>query len=353
MKNILCDIIFKGDNMPEINLELEVCGGCNEKIGIKDLEGILKDLKPYKREEITVGFDGRDDACVYKINEDISLVESLDFFSTMVKNPYDFGRIASTNAISDIYAMGAEPKFALNIVCFPEGENLEILKEILRGAEDICREAEVSISGGHSIHDRKIKFGQCVTGLVKNNEIWKNSGAEVGDYFILTKPLGVSLVMSAYSVGETSEENYIEAIKNMTTLNKYAAEILKKYKLSSVTDVTGFGLIGHLDECTEESVEIFADEINFLPGSYEAASDFLFTAGGERNRKALEDKVEFTFNDFALEEVLFDPQTSGGLLFAAKKDQAEKILAEMKESGIPAFYVGRVISRENKKFKVI
>lgn len=353
MKNILCDIIFKGDNMPEINLELEVCGGCNEKIGVKDLEGILKDLKPYKREEITVGFDGRDDACVYKINEDISLVESLDFFSTMVKNPYDFGRIASTNAISDIYAMGAEPKFALNIVCFPEGENLEILKEILRGAEDICREAEVSISGGHSIHDRKIKFGQCVTGLVKNNEIWKNSGAEVGDYFILTKPLGVSLVMSAYSVGETSEENYIEAIKNMTTLNKYAAEILKKYKVSSVTDVTGFGLIGHLDECTEESVEIFSDEINFLPGSYEAASDFLFTAGGERNRKALEGKVEFTFNDFALEEVLFDPQTSGGLLFAAKKDQAEKILDEMKESGIPAFYVGRVISRENKKFKVI
>lgn len=353
MKNILCDIIFKGDNMPEINLELEVCGGCNEKIGIKDLSSLLKNLNPYKRKEITVGFDGKDDACVYKINEDISLVESLDFFSTMVKNPYDFGRIASTNAISDIYAMGAEPKFALNIVCFPEGENLEILKEILRGAEDICREAEVSISGGHSIHDRKIKFGQCVTGLVKNNEIWKNSGAEVGDYFILTKPLGVSLVMSAYSVGETSEENYIEAIKNMTTLNKYAAEILKKYKLSSVTDVTGFGLIGHLDECTEESVEIFADEINFLPGSYEAASDFLFTAGGERNRKALEDKVEFTFNDFALEEVLFDPQTSGGLLFAAKKDQAEKILNEMKESGIPAFYVGRVISRENKKFKVI
>ena len=353
MKNILCDIIFKGDNMPEINLELEVCGGCNEKIGINDLSSLLKDLNPYKRKEITVGFDGKDDACVYKINEDISLVESLDFFSTMVKNPYDFGRIASTNAISDIYAMGAEPKFALNIVCFPEGENLEILKEILRGAEDICREAEVSISGGHSIHDRKIKFGQCVTGLVKNNEIWKNSGAEVGDYFILTKPLGVSLVMSAYSVGETSEENYIEAIKNMTTLNKYAGEILKKYKVSSVTDVTGFGLIGHLDECTEESVEIFAEEINFLPGSYEAASDFLFTAGGERNRKALEDKVEFTFNDFALEEVLFDPQTSGGLLFAAKKDQAEKILYEMKESGIPAFYVGRVISRENKKFKVI
>ncbi|WP_308534415.1 selenide, water dikinase SelD, partial [uncultured Peptoniphilus sp.] len=249
--------------MPEINLELEVCGGCNEKIGIKDLSSLLKDLNPYKRKEITVGFDGKDDACVYKINEDISLVESLDFFSTMVKNPYDFGRIASTNAISDIYAMGGEPKFALNIVCFPEGENLEILKEILRGAEDICREAEVSISGGHSIHDRKIKFGQCVTGLVKNNEIWTNKGAEVGDYFILTKPLGVSLLMSAYSVGETSEENYIEAIKNMTTLNKYAAEILKKHKVSSVTDVTGFGLIGHLDECTEESVEIFADEINF------------------------------------------------------------------------------------------
>ena len=353
MKNILCDIIFKGDNMPEINLELEVCGGCNEKIGIKDLSSLLKDLNPYKRKEITVGFDGKDDACVYKINEDISLVESLDFFSTMVKNPYDFGRIASTNAISDIYAMGGEPKFALNIVCFPEGENLEILKEILRGAEDICREAEVSITGGHSIHDRKIKFGQCVTGLVKNDEIWKNSGAEVGDYFILTKPLGVSLIMSAYSVGETSEENYIEAIKNMTTLNKYAAEILKKHKISSVTDVTGFGLIGHLDECTEDSVEIFADEINFLPGSYEAASDFLFTAGGQRNRKALEDKVEFTFDDFALEEVLFDPQTSGGLLFSAKKDQAEKILAEMKESGIPAFYVGRVRPRENKKFKVI
>lgn len=353
MKKFLCDIILIGDNMSEINLELEVCGGCNEKIGVKDLSSILKDLKPYKREEITVGFDGRDDACVYKINDDISLVESLDFFSTMVKDPYDFGRIASTNAISDIYAMGAEPKFALNIVCFPEGENLEILKEILRGAGDICGEAEVSITGGHSIHDRKIKFGQCVTGLVKNNEIWTNRGAEVGDYFILTKPLGVSLVMSAYSVGMTSEENYIEAIKNMTTLNKYGAEILKKYKVSSVTDVTGFGLLGHLDECTEDSVEIFADQINFLPGSYEAASEFLFTAGGQRNRRALEDKVEFTFDDFALEEVLFDPQTSGGLLFAAKKDEAEKILGEMKESGIPAFYVGRVIPRENKKFKVI
>lgn len=353
MKNHVCDIIFIGDNMSEIKLELEVCGGCNEKIGVKDLSSILSGLKPYKRKEITVGFDGRDDACVYKIDDDISLVESLDFFSTMVKDPYDFGRIASTNAISDIYAMGGDPKFALNIVCFPEGENLEILREILRGAEDICREAKVSIAGGHSIHDRKIKFGQCVTGIVKNKEIWTNKGAEVGDYFILTKPLGVSLVMSAYSVGMTSEENYMEAIKNMTTLNKYAADILKKYKLSSVTDVTGFGLLGHLDECTEDSVEIFADQINFLPGSYEAASEFLFTAGGQRNRRALEDKVEFSFDDFALEEVLFDPQTSGGLLFAAKKDQAEKILGEMKKSGIPAFYVGRVRPRENKKFKVI
>lgn len=175
----------------------------------------------------------------------------------------------------------------------------------------------------------------------------------MGDYFILTKPLGVSLVMSAYSVGMTSENNYIEAINKMTTLNKYAAEILKKYEVSSVTDVTGFGLIGHLDECTENSVEIFADKINFLPGSYEAAGEFLFTAGGQRNRRALEDEVVFTFDDFALEEVLFDPQTSGGLLFAAKKEEADKILDEMKKDGIPAFYVGRVIPRENKKFKVI
>lgn len=328
-------------------MKLEVCGGCNAKIGAENLDEILKSLDIYKRPEIIVGFEGKDDGAVIKLTDDIAIINTLDFFPAMVEEPATFGEIAAANALSDIYAMGGEVVAALNIVCFPEEEDSSILQEILQGGARKVKEAEGSLIGGHSIHDKRIKYGMSVTGVVHPDKIWKNTGSKVGDEIFITKKLGVSLICGGYLQGEVEKSCYEEAKESMVTLNKYAADILRKFNPTSVTDVTGFGFLGHLKEMVEgKGALIYKDQVPMISGALKAAGDFLFTAGGQRNRNSLKNDVKFDFDDFRYEEVLFDPQTSGGLMFTLDPADSQEVMREFRDKGIFLKRVG-VITDKN------
>lgn len=332
-------------------MKLQVCGGCNAKISASSLKATLDILEVFKRKEVLEGFAKNDDAAIIKLSDDIAVALTCDFFPPMVEDPFAFGEIAAANALSDIYAMGGEPVAALNLVCFPEEEDRSILEEILKGGAAKLKEAQCSLVGGHSIHDPRIKYGLCVMGILNPQKIYSNNSSRVGDKLILTKPLGVSLLSSARTVGECEDKYFKGAVESMRTLNKYAYEILKKYKVNAMTDVTGFGLIGHLSEMVSDTAVIYSKNLEILPGAKEAAEEFLFTAGGQRNRKSYADLVDFEIQDFALEEVLFDPQTSGGLLASIAED-GEKALEELKAAGIPAAIVGEIIPAQDKKIIV-
>ncbi|MDO4679981.1 MAG: selenide, water dikinase SelD [Aerococcus sp.] len=332
---------------------LVICGGCNAKIGAGYLSEILADLpKPPKRDgNLLVGFDSADDASVYKITDDVALIQSVDFFPTMVADPYLFGRIAATNAMSDIYAMGGEVFTALNIVMYPEEKNLNVLKRILEGGADAVHEAGATLSGGHSINASTPKYGLSVSGRVHPDKIIKNDTAEAGDALILTKPLGVGIVTTAYSVSEASEEAFQQAVRAMTTLNKYAADIMKSFHVHSCTDVTGFGLLGHLNEMLHGkfSAQINVKDVPFIPKAYECAREFLVTAGGQKNRNYLEQDVQFDFDDYAMEEIFYDPQTSGGLLISVDPEEAEALVTALNESDkMDAHLIGHVVEKRDR-----
>ncbi|RLK64115.1 selenide, water dikinase SelD [Atopobacter sp. AH10] len=330
--------------------ELFICGGCNAKIGPGNLSNLLKELPKKEDPNLLVGYDSTDDAAVYKLTDDLALISTLDFFPTMVSDPYLFGKIAATNALSDVYAMGGEVINALNIVAYPEEKGFSALSKILKGGTEKVHEAGAVLAGGHSIHDSLPKYGLSVSGIVHPDKIWMNNTSQEGDALILTKPLGVGIVTTAYSVGETSQEAFDEAVKYMTTLNKYAAEVMKKFPVHSCTDVTGFGLLGHLNEMMNEAftARLKASQIPYIKEAYRCASEFLITAGGQRNRNYLSDHIQFEVDDFPLEEILFDPQTSGGLLFSLPSDQADAALEALHERGIFGHLIGHVVAREDK-----
>ncbi|MBQ7077897.1 MAG: selenide, water dikinase SelD [Lachnospiraceae bacterium] len=329
-------------------------GGCTAKLGAGILSRVLSRLpKGEKDDNLLIGFDSKDDAAVYKLTDDIAFVQTLDFFPPMVEDPYTFGKIAATNALSDIYAMGGEVKTALNIVCFPESEDLNILGEIMRGGAEKVHEAGGSIAGGHSINDATVKYGLSVTGVVDPKKILANNTAKPGDVLILTKKLGVGIICCANRVHAASKEAMDAAIESMTTLNKYAADVLKRYDVHACTDVTGFSFLGHLHEMIEGHGTAVIDSKN-VPVFKEAlsyADEFLTTAAGQRNRNFAEGRVRFEDVAFAMQEVLFDPQTSGGLLFAVDKDKADELLPELKKVCPYAAVVGEVT--EAKDIEII
>lgn len=330
-------------------------GGCTAKLGAGILSHILERLpKQSYDENLLVGFDSKDDAAVYKIDEEVAFVQTLDFFPPMVEDPFTFGQIAAANALSDIYAMGGEVKTALNIVCFPQTADLNLLGEIMRGGLLKVKEAGGVLAGGHSIDDSDVKYGLSVTGIVNPQKIYSNNTARPGDKLILTKKLGVGIICTAARVGETSEKVLNEAVESMKLLNKYACEISKKYKINACTDVTGFGFLGHLLEMMgkDKSCHIFAGDIPIFEDAINLANEFLITAGAQRNRNHVGKNVEFINIDFAMEELLFDPQTSGGLLFAVDKDDANKFLKELKAADMPAQIVGEIINRQGIAIKV-
>ena len=251
-------------------------GGCTAKLGAGVLSRILEKLpRGEKDPNLLVGYDSRDDAAVYRVTEDLALVQTVDFFPPMVDDPYIFGQIAAANALSDVYAMGGEVKTALNLVCFPENMDLNVLGEILRGGAEKVAEAGGILAGGHSIADTGVKYGLSVTGLVDPHHLYANDAGQPGDKLLLTKALGVGLLCTANRVGEAAPEHMAAAISSMTTLNKTAAEISRRYTVHAATDVTGFSFLGHLHEMMggRLSCKINARAVPVLPGAEKAADD--------------------------------------------------------------------------------
>ena len=331
-------------------------GGCTAKLGPDLLSHVLDKLpRGEKDPNLLIGYDSKDDAAVYRVSDEVAVVQTLDFFPPMLDDPYLFGQIAATNALSDIYAMGGTVKTALNIVCFPEQMDLNILGKIMQGGAEKVIEAGGTLAGGHSIMDNDVKYGLSVTGVVHPDHIYGNNQGQPSDVLILTKKLGVGLVCNANRVGLAPEGAMEEAAASMTTLNKKAAEISHHYEIHACTDVTGFGFLGHLSEMINEEISAEIDSISIpvIRGAIRCAEEFLLTAAAQRNRNHVGDRVEFSnWIPFSMEELLFDPQTSGGLLFAVKPEQAGAFLKELQGAGLPAAMVGRFVSKKENDIYV-
>ena len=330
-------------------------GGCTAKLGAGVLSRVLERLPKFPADpNLLIGFDSKDDAAVYKLTDDVAVVQTLDFFPPMVDDPYTFGQIAATNALSDVWAMGGQVKTALNIVCFPEKSDLNILGEMMRGGAEKVAEAGGTLVGGHSIADSDVKYGLSVMGTVHPDRIYANNTPQKGDKLVLTKRLGVGILCTASRVGEASSEAMQAAVASMTTLNKYAAECCRKYDVHACTDVTGFSFLGHLHEMLDgaHSCRIEAGAVPVFSEALRHADEFLLTAAGQRNRNHTGPYVTFENVPFAMEEVLFDPQTSGGLLLAVLPEEANALEAELQAAGLPAKIVGEIIPKTEQEITV-
>lgn len=326
-------------------------GGCGAKIGPGELAGILGWLPTFSDPRLTVGFDSSDDAAVFKLNDQTSLISTADFFSPMVDDARSFGRIAATNAMSDVWAMGGVPVLALNIVCFPEALDKSLLGDMLAGGAEKIQEAGAILGGGHSIYDKEPKYGLAVTGLVDNDKVIRNDTLRTGDKLILTKPLGVGIIMAAARADCASPEAQAKAVASMERLNRYAAEKMAGRDISACTDITGFGLLAHLDEMTagRVSIKVYADALPVIPEAVDYANDFLLTAAGQRNRNHLGERVDVDALPFATQELLFDPQTSGGLLIAVAADEADALVAAIQQDDPAAAIIGEVVPKAGKE----
>ena len=313
--------------------KLAKCAGCGAKVGAGVLAQLLEGIRVRKDPNLLVGFDRSDDASVYKVSDELALVQTVDFFPPIADDPYTFGAIAATNALSDVYAMGGEPKLALNIMAVPEDMPREVVHDILRGGYDKVYEAGALITGGHSILDDEPKYGLAVTGFVHPDRVLTNSGAKPGDVILFTKPIGIGVLTSGMKVGLVSDETTRFAYRMMTTLNKAARDVMVKYRVHACTDVTGFGPMGHLLEMAQGSdveLHIQVSGVDFIPESLELARMGVLPAGMYRNRNFAEPWVDVGTVETAVQDLLFDPQTSGGLAIAVDPADADALLAELK-----------------------
>lgn len=331
--------------------KLSSCAGCGAKVGAGVLAKLLSDLPTLQDENLLVGFDKSDDAAVYKIKQDLAIVQTLDFFPPIADDPYTFGQIAATNALSDIYAMGGEPKLALNIMCVPKTMPKEAVHEILRGGYEKCAEAGAIICGGHSIYDEEPKYGLSVTGFVRPDKMWKNHGARPGDVLFLTKPIGIGVLTAAQRGDLLEPETHELMIRLMTTLNKSARDVLVNYDVHACTDVTGFSFLGHLYEMcsgSDVSAEIDVSAISLIPEALEFARIGILPEGMYRNRTFAEQAVDTGNTELAVCDLLFDPQTSGGLLAAVSEQDAEDVYAALKDRVPCVQRVGRIVRQKEK-----
>ncbi len=325
--------------------KLASCAGCGAKVGAGVLAQLLGDLRVLRDPNLLVGFDKSDDASVYKVSEELALVQTVDFFPPIADDPYVFGAIAATNALSDVYAMGGEPKLALNVMAVPKDLPKEAVHEILRGGYEKCYEAGVLITGGHSILDPEPKYGLAVTGFVHPDKVLTNSGARPGDALILTKPLGIGVLTTANKAGLLDPDTLAYANRLMTTLNKGARDVMVRYRVHACTDVTGFGLMGHGTELAQGSgVELHIDTagIRFIPAALDFARMGVLPEGMYRNRSFAEAGVEPGSVPLEIQDLLYDPQTSGGLLIAVDPADAEALLAELAGAVPAAQRIGEV-----------
>ena len=304
------------------------------------------------------GIDSLDDAGVYKLSEDLAIIQTVDFFTPIVNDPYDFGQIAVANALSDVYAMGGKPLTAMNIVCFPSKTlDISVLQDILRGGIDKMREAGVVLVGGHSIDDKELKYGLSVTGTIHPKKLLTNSGARAGDKLILTKSLGTGIINTALKAGIAPEEIVDKVTRTMASLNREASELMQQFEVHSCTDITGFGFIGHvyqLAKNSKTSIAVYSDSIPFFPEAVDFAQKGFRPGGLTRNKDFYGDKVEFApgVPDY-VRDILFDPQTSGGLLIVVASKATDTLLNKLQKTGIrDATIVGEVVDKHPEKLFV-
>jgi selenide,water dikinase len=300
---------------------------------------VLHSLPKFDYPDVLVGTETSDDAGVFRLRPDLAIVNTVDFFTPIVDDPYTFGQIAAVNALSDIYAMGGEPKTALNIVCFPKGKmDMKVLGEVLKGGAEKAREAGVAIVGGHSIIDPEIKYGMAVTGVIHPDKIIRNVGVQEGDALVLTKPLGTGIITTALKKGKASKGTVQAAVAAMLTLNSAASKIMRDYPAHACSDVTGFGLLGHaLEMASGSSVTLILESAHLplLRRARHLAEKGYLTGGSKRNREYLKDKITIDGSiREGLVEIAFDPQTSGGLLIALPQKYAPKLVSDLQANGL-------------------
>ncbi len=310
----------------------------------------LKTIPKSEHPDLLVGFNKADDAGVFRVSEDMALVQTLDFFPPIVDDPYQFGQIAAANALSDVYAMGGTPVTALNIVCFPEGNMPpEILTDILKGGNDKIEEAGAVVVGGHSIKDKEIKYGVSVTGLINPKFIITNAGAKAGDRIYLTKPIGTGIITTGIKRNAVSEELVSIVIAQMSQLNKKASEAMTNCKASAATDITGYGLLGHTYEmasASKVSILIHSNSIPIMPEVKELAEKGMIPGGANANKDYLNNKVHIKSTvEGGIIPTLFDPQTSGGLLISISEENAELFEQEVRDKKIFALAIGEVLAK--------
>jgi selenide,water dikinase len=332
--------------------------GCASKVGQKDLQEVLRSLPAVSDPRLLVGPATADDAGIFRLTPDVTIVQTVDVFTPGIDDPFDFGRVAAANSLSDVYAMGGRPVTALSIIGFPiERLPAEVMAEILRGGMSILAEAGTVLVGGHSINDEEIKFGFAVTGVVGAAELVTNAGARPGDVLVLTKPLGTGIVSLAAQIGRASAEPVKAMTASMTALNQAAAEVMVRHGATACTDVTGFGLMGHLAQMAIQSrvtAEIWAEALPLLPGVLEYARQGIFSGANERNAEFSAALTEFEDGiGEDIRAVLFDAQTSGGLLIAFPAERVEGAVDEMRRAGVArAAAVGRIVGRSTGGIRV-
>ena len=319
--------------------KLADCAGCGAKVGAGELAQLFEGFPAVRDPNLLVGFDHADDAAVYRLADDLAIVQTLDFFPPIADDPFVFGQIAAANALSDIYAMGGTPATALNIMAVPEDMPAEAVREMLRGGATKVAEAGAVVAGGHSIYDAEPKYGLSVTGVIDPARLLRNDTARPGDVLVYTKPVGIGIITTALKGELAGDETRREVEGLMCTLNKAAAEAARGHDIHACTDVTGFAMLGHCLELAQGSdtcVTLYADAFQFLPGALEFAGMGILPAGVYRNRRYAETEVDIDPElPLAVADALFDPQTSGGLLFAVDAQDADALLADL-EGVVPA-----------------
>ena len=339
--------------------DMTTSGGWAAKIGPEVLASVLSQLPKNESDKLgnlLVGLETSDDAAVYKLNDEMALIQTLDFFTPMVDDPYVFGQIAASNSLSDVYAMGGKPTVAMNIVCFPSCHDMNVLSEILKGGMDKVKESGALLVGGHTVDDKEPKYGLSVSGIVHPDKVLSNATCKVGDKLVLTKPIGVGILNTAMKEGLVDEETSKIVVETMVHLNKYAAMSFDNIEVNSVTDVTGFGLLGHaleMAKASEVTIEIEANEVPIINGAIDMARMGIIPAGMYRNKEYIGKDVILEGIEEAMEDILHDPQTSGGLLVSVRADLADKLVEDMKKNGsIEAKIIGNVIDKKDSYIKV-
>jgi selenide,water dikinase len=337
--------------------EMVSCAGCAAKLAPSDLANVLGGLKQPHNPKVLVGIETADDAGVYLLRDDLALVQTVDFFTPIVDNPYDYGRIAALNSINDVWAMAGTPLTALAVTCFPkQGLDFSILAEIMQGGLDVLTQNGVALLGGHSVDSAQIMFGYAVTGTVDPAKIATNKGARAGDVLILTKPIGTGVISTGIKFAKAGSDAVAASLSTMLLAGREAAEVMREFEITGATDVTGFSLLGHgweLAHASQVTIEIESSKVPLIPGALDLARQGMLTSGDKTNRTYVGEDIQIAPDlPKELASLLFDPQTAGGMLMSAPPDRAPRVLSSLVKTYPDAAIIGQVRERGSQSMVV-